>query len=220
MNTGLIIGIISLSLVSIVAVVVVVISMNKKTTTSTVGPAAGRGGGPTVGPSNTSAPTQAPTSAPTQAPTSAPTQAPTSAPTQVPTSVPRQVQPDNYTTLYEYLPSVNKVDGYQVDKPEGELYAYSLLNTSSYSITKVGLNFNTTATGTGVWLYKLDKNKVASPGGTWTTIYHHNIDIVNKLYIQDILIEPGESFVIDMRQIRDTANLEIKSVEVLLPGSI
>jgi hypothetical protein len=179
---------------SITFVVGIVVYINTNTNTSV----------PTKAPSNTSVPTG--------------TQAPTSAPTQVPTSVPRQVQPDNYTTLYEYLPSVKEVSGYKVTPSQNSPYAYSLLNTSPYNITKVGFNFESIwGQVNGTWLYKLDKDKVASPSTEWATIYASN---ANKLYIRNILIEPGESFVINMKQLWDkkaTANFEIKFVEVLLP---
>jgi|688.fasta_scaffold257652_2 hypothetical protein len=205
MNTGLIIGIISLSLVSIVAVVVVVI-MNKKTS-----PNPTFTGGDTSGLFKSVVKRERPTSGPTVVPTSGPTVVPTITQNKVLTKT--QVPPKDYTKLYEYLPSVKEVSGYTATYAPNA-YVYSLLNTSPYNITKVGFNFMTDFPGVGTWLYKLDKNKVASPQNEWATIYGSN------KYIQDILIEPGEFFVINMQQLRGNprvANFEIKFVEVLLP---
>ena len=210
MNTGLIIGIISLSLVSIVAVVVVVI-MNKKTS-----PNPTFTGGDTSGLFKSVVKRERPTSGPTVVPTSGPTVVPTITQNKVLTKT--QVPPKDYTKLYEYLPSVKEVSGYKVTPSQNSPYAYSLLNTSPYNITKVGFNFESIwGQVNGTWLYKLDKDKVASPSTEWATIYASN---ANKLYIRNILIEPGESFVINMKQLWDkkaTANFEIKFVEVLLP---
>ena len=225
MNTGLIIGIISLSLVSIVAVVVVVIRMNKKTSPT---PTSARGDA--SGLFKPFAKRERPTSGPTVGPTSGPTI------TQNKVLTKTQVPPNNYTKLYEYirgiwigsdgvrksetLANVANVQGYQVNYTTiyDGAYAYSLLNTSPYNITKVGFNFMTNFPQVGIWLYKLDKNKIASQRTNWKPLI---TDTINKLYIEDFLIEPGESFVINMKQLWDkkaTANFEITFVEVLLPG--
>jgi hypothetical protein len=178
MNTGLIIGIISLSLVSIVAVVVVVIRMNKKTS-------------PT----------------------------PTSEPTITQNKVLTKVPPKDYTKLYYLSPSrisEKGISGYMAIYIPDPTYffGYSLLNTSPYNITKVGVDFET-STDAEIWLYKLDKDKIESPSNEWTRYY--SLSSQAKLYIHDILIKPGESFVINMKQVSAIAKVEIKFVEVLLP---
>jgi len=182
MNTGLIIGIISLSLVSIVAVVVVVIRMNKKTS-------------PT------------------------PTSEPTITQNKVLTKT-QQVPPKDYTKLYFLSPSgfsegLSGYDAFYV--PNTPVFACSLLNTSTYNITKVGFNFGT-VTDAEIWFYKLDKNKIASPSTEWTTYFARSSQDESLTQLtHDILIEPRESFVIDMRQVSALAKVEIKFVEVLLP---
>ena len=133
--------------------------------------------------------------------------------------IPVKTLPNNYTVMREYMTpsgiSETPVDGYSVNYPSNlgfsnSPYAYTLLNTSKYNITSVDINLQTEYPD-GVWLYKLDANGNSSPN--WNTIY--SFENVPLNYSQNILIGPGESFVVNMKQIWQNhvkANFTIKSI--------
>ena len=131
--------------------------------------------------------------------------------------------PNGFTQLQEYLTpdgiSGRAIFGYTVNYPSsGEFsaspYAYKLINISNKTITKVGIHAETQLPGYGIWLYKFGVDQT-----NWNTIYctRKNSGSSTTDYVQNTLIMPNESFVINMQQLLENrlfGNFMITSIEL------
>lgn len=91
-------------------------------------------------------------------------------------------------------------------------YGYTLVNTSSNSISNINITITSASTDTAVWLYNLDASGNSS---AVTNIYNSSTTTYN--YVPSNIIPPGGSFVIDMRQFyqyEDTISFTINNITI------